>query len=58
MNQSVLCQYHGHLHDLVDRGSAPVSNSLDHVHDLEVWFSSDDREVVECTFCGDQWGAA
>lgn len=57
MKQSVFCQYYGITHDLREAGSAPVSRSLDHVHDLEVWFSTDDREVVECIVCGDQWGA-
>ena len=58
MKQSVFCQYHGFLHDLVDDGRAPVSRSLDHVHELDCWFTSTDEEVVECTICGDQWGVA
>lgn len=59
MNQSIWCPYHNYLHDLrddVDR--APVSRSLDHLHEVTAWFASDDREVVECVVCGDQWGVA
>ena len=59
MNQSIWCPYHNFLHDLredVDR--ATVSRSLDHFHAVTVWFTSDDREVVECVVCGDQWGVA
>ena len=58
MKQSVFCQYHGCIHGLREEGRAPVSRSLDHVHDLDVWFGTDDTEVVECVFCGDQWGVA
>ena len=58
MKQSVFCKHHGCIHDLREDGRAPVSRSLDHVHELEVWFSTEDREVVECILCGDQWGVA
>lgn len=57
MQQSVKCQYHQCVHDLRDDGRAPVSKSLDHLYELDVWFTTDDREVVECVLCGDQWGA-
>ena len=59
MKQSIWCPYHQHLHDLrddVDR--APVSRDLDHLREVTVWFSGDDREVLECVVCGDQWGVA
>jgi hypothetical protein len=55
---SVYCEYHGFLHDLRDDGRAPVSNSLDHLHEVTVWFTRSDEEVVECVVCGDQWGVA
>lgn len=59
MNQSIWCPYHHFHHDIRDDDDpAPVRRSLDHVHAVTVWFSSDDREVVECVVCGDQWGAA
>lgn len=58
MKQSVYCTWHGFVHDLRHDGRAPASRSLDHLHELEVWFTTTDEEVVECTVCGDQWGVA
>ena len=58
MQRIVFCQYHQFVHELADQGRAPQSRSLDHVHELDVWFSGTDTEIVECTLCGDQWGVA
>lgn len=59
MKQSIWCPYHNFPHDVRDDADrAPVSRSLDHPHEVTVWFTSDDREVVECVICGDQWGVA
>ena len=61
MQQSVFCPYHQHHHQLVDIRRAPVSQSLDHVHELTVHFTDDGRrcrEIVACVVCGDVWGAA
>lgn len=57
MKQSIWCPYHNYRHDVRDDvNRAPVSRGLDHLHEVTVWFTSDDREVVECVVCGDQWG--
>lgn len=61
MQQSVQCQYHQCVHHLVDIHRAPVSQSLDHAHELTVHFIDDGtacREIVQCIVCFDEWGAA
>lgn len=56
MKQSIWCQFHGFWHDIEDREERAVE--VHQVHEVDVWFSSEDREVLQCVVCGDQWGVA
>lgn len=55
MKQSIWCQYHNFWHDIEDTRERAAM--LDHLHSVDMWFTSDDGEVIECVVCGDQWGA-